>query len=314
VEQNEFVRLRVHDNGTTDFDHGLYISTPNNLVEGCEIYANAGWGVHVYSEGHSEATNGTVVRGNFVHDNGRVGARGPGIGLYSGVGLLAVNNVVWGNTLGVTANYGASDVGLYNNTISTNAEAGISIGAEASAVTVRNNIVWGNGGGIVDQGQGTTVGVNLDASDPRFVDPGSAQFWLQSDSPAIDTGETVAEVTVDILGVARPQGEAYDQGAYELPVDAPGGGGAGPGGGGGAGPGGGGGVGPGGHGGAGTGAEAAAAAGGSETDGSSGGCDCRAAGHPRAPRGPAGVWALSLIVGATVRAARRRAQDSRSQA
>jgi len=40
-------------------------------------------------------------------------------------------------------------------------------------------------------------------------------FSLQTGSPAIDAGTTLAGVATDILGVARPAGAAYDLGAYE---------------------------------------------------------------------------------------------------
>jgi hypothetical protein len=44
---SELLRLRVHGNGVSDFDHGIYITSPDNLVTAAR-YQNAGWGVHVY--------------------------------------------------------------------------------------------------------------------------------------------------------------------------------------------------------------------------------------------------------------------------
>src|SRR5690606_1330171 len=40
---------------------------------------------------------------------------------------------------------------------------------------------------------------------------------LKQGSPAIDAGITVAGLTTDARGVVRPQGLAYDAGAYESP-------------------------------------------------------------------------------------------------
>jgi hypothetical protein len=57
----------------------------------------------------------------------------------------------------------------------------------------------------------------------RYADPklaGLADAHLQPGSPAIDTGAAQKEVTVDIAGIARPQGAACDLGAYELKVNA----------------------------------------------------------------------------------------------
>ncbi|MDD5148280.1 MAG: choice-of-anchor Q domain-containing protein, partial [Candidatus ainarchaeum sp.] len=63
--------------------------------------------------------------------------------------------------------------------------------------------------------------------DPKFAGPsnpdgsdgiiGTSDDGLmpQSDSPAINAGETISEVQSDIRGVSRPQGAGYDIGAYE---------------------------------------------------------------------------------------------------
>lgn len=50
-----------------------------------------------------------------------------------------------------------------------------------------------------------------------FVNPGGLDYSLAAGSPAINTGFNAADdgVTADIDGVARPQGAAYDAGAYE---------------------------------------------------------------------------------------------------
>ncbi|MGL4612158.1 MAG: right-handed parallel beta-helix repeat-containing protein [Trueperaceae bacterium] len=54
--------------------------------------------------------------------------------------------------------------------------------------------------------------------DPKFVapslDPATADFRLQQSSPAVDA-QFVPGPNVDILSVSRPQGAAYDIGAYE---------------------------------------------------------------------------------------------------
>jgi hypothetical protein len=54
-------------------------------------------------------------------------------------------------------------------------------------------------------------GLNVD---PKLVTPGS-DFSLQSSSPAIDRGVTISGLTRDYNGTARPQGGAFDIGAYE---------------------------------------------------------------------------------------------------
>src|SRR5205085_12320647 len=60
---------------------------------------------------------------------------------------------------------------------------------------------------------------NLAVTAASFVDSTSDAYQLALGSPAIDTGVTLAQVTTDIAGTSRPQGVAYDVGAYERAVD-----------------------------------------------------------------------------------------------
>jgi parallel beta-helix repeat protein len=114
---NEFVNLQVHDNGTTDFDHGIYIRSSDNVVAGCSIYNNAGWGVQLYSPSGS-GVNNNIIRDNTIYDNGRSGIRGDGILVSSGSGNQVYNNIVWGNLgIGIRIDYNASDTYVANNTV-----------------------------------------------------------------------------------------------------------------------------------------------------------------------------------------------------
>lgn len=50
---------------------------------------------------------------------------------------------------------------------------------------------------------------------PRFVNPGAYDFRLQADSPAVDSGVSIAGFSDAFDGTSRPQGAAWDRGAYE---------------------------------------------------------------------------------------------------
>ena len=50
---------------------------------------------------------------------------------------------------------------------------------------------------------------------PRFVDRPGEDFRLQPMSPAVDAGSFLIQVPHDFDGVSRPQGSAYDMGAFE---------------------------------------------------------------------------------------------------
>ncbi|HUV67651.1 MAG TPA: right-handed parallel beta-helix repeat-containing protein [Sedimentisphaerales bacterium] len=53
---------------------------------------------------------------------------------------------------------------------------------------------------------------------PMFVDPVANDYHLRPDSPAVDAGITLENVVNDFDSNPRPQGTAYDIGAYEVPM------------------------------------------------------------------------------------------------
>lgn len=59
-------------------------------------------------------------------------------------------------------------------------------------------------------------GPNDIKGEPQFVDPSNGDFRLKPGSPGIDAGVAIEAVKTDLRGVARPQGAAYDIGAYEF--------------------------------------------------------------------------------------------------
>src|SRR4029077_18880698 len=140
---------------------------------------------------------------------------------------LCYNNIVYGNAVGIKTRYGATGTLIYNNTVTGNGlhngDGGISIGgtsSNSSNVIVRNNISYGNNGAAdyLDMGVATTADHNLLGINPLFVNATANNYHLQAGSPAIDAGVTLTQVPVDFDGVTRPQGPAYDIGAYEFPV------------------------------------------------------------------------------------------------
>ena len=78
--------------------------------------------------------------------------------------------------------------------------------------SVRHNMVYG---GVIKVGRprGVTFSRNWERTDPRLRE--LPDFRLRYDSPAIDAGLPLAEVTEDADGVRRPRGAGYDIGAYE---------------------------------------------------------------------------------------------------
>jgi hypothetical protein len=63
--------------------------------------------------------------------------------------------------------------------------------------------------------RGSTEAHGINGGDPRFVDVSANVFDLLSGSPAIDQGVTLTGFGEDFSGTARPQGRAWDIGAFE---------------------------------------------------------------------------------------------------
>jgi len=87
-------------------------------------------------------------------------------------------------------------------------------GSNTSGVQVKNNITY-SGEISVGLTSGVTFSDNHDNTDAKLINPSFRDFHLQSSSPAINAGLAFSEVTTDYDGVSRPQGSAYDIGAYE---------------------------------------------------------------------------------------------------
>jgi len=216
---NEFIRLNVHNNGTRDLDHGIYISTSSNLIDSCNVYNNAGSGVQIYSEGSTTDCTNNIVRNCKLHDNAGVDNRGWGVTISCGSGNQVYNNLVWGNRGGIDVEYGSvSNTSVYNNTIYNNTKNGgeynLHVGSDSTGAIIRNNIVY-TGSGFLDEGVGSTKDHNLVGINPLFVNAAANDFHLQSGSPTINAGTSIGAPTTDFDGNTRPQGSGYDIGPHE---------------------------------------------------------------------------------------------------
>jgi hypothetical protein len=155
---NLFSGLDIHDNGSTQLDHGIYIAASENTIQNSRVHDNAGWGIHVYT-GTGTISN-DIVQQNQCYNNGRAGGYGAGIGLYSGSGHVAANNSVWGNRDGIAIDFGAAQALVQNNTIEANSEYGIVIGAAATQTQVDSNTIRGNAVNLQNYSTGAIITSN----------------------------------------------------------------------------------------------------------------------------------------------------------
>lgn len=204
-----------------------YLNKDNGIYVGNICHDAGGYGIHLYSSFHE--INGWVLRNNVIFNVGSGFQKKGNDGTYHwGIAPAVIlargsnqfyNNIVYNNPHGgIQIGLGARDVFVANNTVYGNGEYGILIDSAYSGsknTKVINNISYGNSGTqIIDKGTGTILKNNL-TTDPKFVNAGSGDFGLQAGSPAIDKGMTMAEVKTDFTGKARPEGAAYDIGAFE---------------------------------------------------------------------------------------------------
>jgi hypothetical protein len=116
---DQFINLTVHNNGSGNGSNGIYIAGNYTLIEHCESYQNGGQGIQIYVAG---GTSGSVASYNTVaydklHDNGTFSAGGNiGLGIYTGVGNVAYNDLIWNNGIGISVERGATNSLIYNNT------------------------------------------------------------------------------------------------------------------------------------------------------------------------------------------------------
>jgi parallel beta-helix repeat protein len=161
----------IHDCGrlpAQNGDHGIYIDdATGTIVRGNWIHNNADFGVHMYPNGdHS------LITGNIIDSNGE------GVIFAGAGGQTSDNNVVEHNI-------------ITNSQVRQNVESYWGSGPVGVGDVVTNNCIKGaadpyyatqNGSGILSPRVGFTVRSNLIA-DPRYVNRAAGDYRLQRNSP-----------------------------------------------------------------------------------------------------------------------------------
>lgn len=154
----EYINNDIHDNGVTDYDHGIYQGGGNNiLIEGNRVYNNRGSGIKI---GWTSPTADNTARYNLVYDNNTAWTFGDNFGKKKQGRCISThdarrtkiyNNICIGaHVSGIDVIYEDQDVEVYNNTVivtGSNAVArGISVGGSpgSNSILVKNTIVKNN--------------------------------------------------------------------------------------------------------------------------------------------------------------------------
>lgn len=150
---------------------------------------------------------------------------------YGGHGIITNSRFRWYNGAQSMLQTSGANWYAYNNSIKSSANGGILV----MVGTAKNNAVEVASGtaptrvfdctttydynctyGWAGTNTGTNGGHNIVGSNPGFTAADSGDFSITTASPCYNAGTTLSDVTVDYRSVARPQGAAYDIGAYEV--------------------------------------------------------------------------------------------------
>jgi Right handed beta helix region len=227
VGGNEFINMNVHHNGSSNQYHGFYVSTSNNIIRNCQIHHNSGYGIQFYP---GSPNSGGQAYSNTIYDNATAGSLGEGGITDFQSGTLIYNNLIYHTTSQLQGiELRGSGGAAYGNTIYGHTNQGIQC-YSGSSTPVKNNAIFNNGTPVTNAGSctfannlcsGTGTGcANTSGitNTTAFTNPTATppDLHLKSGSPLIDAGATLgAPYNVDMTGYARPQGAAYDVGAYE---------------------------------------------------------------------------------------------------
>jgi hypothetical protein len=217
----------LHMNGDLSMGGDGVISY--GLIERNVVYENGtsgGSGINM------DGVTDTIVRNNLLYDN-----HASGISLYQiDGGSGSMNNLVLNNTILMPSDGrwainipDAVDTGnkVFNNIIYSDhswrgsiliAAPGLAgFESDYNVVVDRFSVDGGNAQIALSQWRAHGYGLHSFVASPvqLFVDPASDDYHLAGDGPAVNAGTTLADVSDDLDGNARPAGPAYDIGAYE---------------------------------------------------------------------------------------------------
>lgn len=209
VGGHEILNNVFDNNGQSPYDHGMYFKHANSKIWNNTFSNNSGFGLHLYDGDARKGPDNSDVQYNIAYGNVLGGL------LSNGNNNLIANNITYSTGDGITLFNSGDANKVYNNTIAKyTGSIGLKIWSGSTGNFLTNNILWGTGTDISEPGGGNTKLTNL-FTDPSFTDESANDFTIGSGSAACEAGTTVAEVTDDYIGTARPQDSSYEIGAYE---------------------------------------------------------------------------------------------------
>jgi len=187
----------------------IFIGVTTNVCDGSVVIIDWRYSDDLY------ISNGVTVARNRIAGGIGTGCTGKGLSIFKGKNVLAYNNLIYNNDLGVrqadplnTGNI------LYNNTIVDNLDDGLLINSGAAAITLVNNIIWDNAGEQIDNDSANEPVVSysvINATDYSGFTHGAVEintdpilnigYSLQPGSSAINVGSNLGSpYNIDFYG------------------------------------------------------------------------------------------------------------------
>jgi hypothetical protein len=194
----------------------------NNMID-MSNYPSRAMGVYETAPGSEVFYYNNTIIGRTYNDSATIYAVSANVHYYNNT----LYNVGENNTAGIfwfydilayDHLYAPESIEMRNNIVYAdpiNAQYYVKVAGTAPTPTQSNDIWYGIGSYLTHNSSGGVDVDMIDNQDPLFTDPLNNNFILQSTSPAINSGTTLALVPKDFLGISRPQGSDYDIGAFE---------------------------------------------------------------------------------------------------
>jgi hypothetical protein len=215
---SRFSNIEIRDiNSAGDTMVGIEITTGNGFIYNCIIHDLVSTGAGLSAQGVTGRLT-MMIYNNLVFNITNVAAGALGIGIGYQDGSVCYNNTAY-NITGTAG--GWSIWSRHNSTATINNVSMDSSshdfrwnGGESAANTDYN---CSSDGTANDQGA-THAQINKVAAN-QFVNIGAENFNLLATADCVDAGTDLSPMVIDdIVGTSRPQGSAYDIGAFELIV------------------------------------------------------------------------------------------------
>src|SRR3972149_197309 len=217
IEKNEIynseIGIILNKTTTTFGDTGMTWTSDVRIINNL-IYdiSGAGWSYGVLIESNQNSQN--LVLDDILFANNTV------VNCYGGGVSFGSSNISY-------SNFSVKNNIFYNDTYSSGTLIFVKDVSDLSQITLNNNLYYSVVGSDIN-----VEGINLSLSqfklahiteeinsiseNPLFANPSVFDFHINGNSPAIDKGAVLTNVTDDFDGNQRPAGGGFDIGAYEF--------------------------------------------------------------------------------------------------